>query len=63
MKSEVLWGHFLDKPVAQRQEMVISAFTLLSCLFMVAYEVSRASAPMISGGICTYVLRGLRLLL
>ena len=45
MKSEVLWGHFLDKPVAQRQEMVISAFTLLSCLFMVAFEVSRALAP------------------
>ena len=42
MKSEVIWGHFLDKPVAQRQEMVISTLALLSGLFMVAFEVSRA---------------------
>ena len=43
MKSEVIWDHFLDKPVAQRQEMVISSLALLSGLFMVAFEVSRAS--------------------
>ena len=44
MKSEVIWDHFLDKPVAQRQEMVISTLALLSSLFMVAFQVSRASA-------------------
>ena len=37
MKSEVIWDHFLDKPVAQRQEMVISTLALLSGLFMVAF--------------------------
>ena len=42
MKSEVMWDHLLDKPVAQRQEMVISTLALLSGLFMVAFKVSRA---------------------
>ena len=37
-----MWDHLLDKPVAQRQEMVISTLALLSTLFMVAFEVSRA---------------------
>ena len=44
MKSEVIWDHFLDKPVAQRQEMVISTLALLSGLFMVAFQVSRVLA-------------------
>ena len=35
----------LCKPVAQRQEMVIGTLALLSGLFMVAFQASRASAP------------------
>ena len=58
MKSEVIWDHFLDKPVAQRQEMVISTLALLSSLFMVAFEVSRASPTKEIQGESMYVLRG-----
>ena len=34
-----------EEPVAQRQEMVIGSLALLNGLFMVAFWVSRASAP------------------
>ena len=35
----------LAKPVARRQEMVIGTLALLRGLFIVAFEISRASGP------------------
>ena len=67
MYHDSAWlGRDQNKPVAQRQKMIIGTLALLKSLYIVAFQVSRALALkgdeflQNTGGICIYVLGGLR---